>query len=160
MSRPAWARWLDGVVVPATRVLGRLFSRPSEHQLQSLAGRQSALSPQTSPALAASDHIQRGRRALESEAFGEALHHFGQAIALHPEARWAWHGRGDALQLSGDVSAAQAAYDKAIALDPECGLHHAGRANALKAQDQVKAAEAAWSEALRLDPALQWMREG
>ena len=113
-----------------------------------------------SPALAAADHIQAGRRALESDALGEALHHFGQAIALHPEARWAWHGRGDALQLSGEHAQASAAYGRAVSLDPECGLHHAGQANALEAIGESAAAETAWSEALRLDPTLTWMRQG
>lgn len=124
-----------------------------------LAGREPRPSA-TSPTLAAADHITLGRRALETAAFGEALHHFGAALTLHPEARWAWHGRGDALQLSGDPTAAQRAYERAIHIDPDCGLHHAGQANALGAQGQSDAAELAWATALRLDPTLDWMRQG
>ncbi len=152
---------MDTVALPLSRFLGRLLHRPSEDQLHTMAGRVSALDPTSaSPALAAAGHIQAGRAALERGAMGEALHHFGQAIERYPEARWAWHGRGDALQFSGDHAGAEAAYGQAVDLDPECGLHHGGRANALAAQGQAEAAEEAWELALRLDPTLEWMRPG
>jgi tetratricopeptide (TPR) repeat protein len=159
VQRPSWSSWLDAAASLSSRLLGRLLPRPTEAQLMTLAGRQPGASP-SSPALAAAEHIAQGRKALEAAAFGEALHHFGEALSLHPEARWAWHGRGDALQLSGEHAAAQRAYERAIHIDPECGLHHAGQANALGAQAQPDAARAAWATALGLDPTLEWMREG
>ncbi len=142
------------------RLLGRIIGRPSEDQLQTM-GDRGALGEgaETSPAMAAASHIQSGRAALERGAMGEALHHFGQALELNPEARWAWHGRGDAMQLSGDHRGAEAAYGRAVALDPQCGLHLAGRANAVQAQGRAGEAEALWAEALRLDPTLTWMRQ-
>ena len=106
----------------------------------------------------AAGHIQKGRAAFEKGAFGEALHHFGQAIAIDDEARWAWHGRGDALQLSDQAKTALVAYERACELDPACGLHHAGRSNALAKLDQHEAAEEAWRKALTLDTTLGWMR--
>jgi len=105
-------------------------------------------------------HIERGRSALKAQDYAEALHCFGQAIQINDEARWAWHGRGDAMQLSGHHVEAERAYGSAMALDPSCGLHHAGHANALAALGRLEEANAAWTEALRLDPGLQWMREG
>ena len=147
-------------MIPSSRVLGRLLPRPTEAQLHTLAGRQGGPDRgPSSPALAAAEHIEKGRSALQNKAFGEALHHFGQAIAQHPEAHWAWHGRGDALQLSGEPSQAKIAYTKAISINSECGLHHAGLANALAALNDNDAAENAWSEALRIDPTLTWMRQ-
>ena len=158
VTRPSWARWLDTLAVPAARLVGRLVQRPSDDQLHRLAGR-TPIHRSDSPALCAADHIQSGRAAIEANAFGEALHHFGQAIQVHPQARWAWHGRGDALQLSGDHAQARAAYERAISLDPSCGLHHAGRANALEATGKSTDAQAAWADALRLDPSLSWMKK-
>jgi len=90
---------------------------------------------------------------------GEALHHFGQAVQLNPEARWAWHGRGDALQLMGEHKDAEAAYAMAVSLKPECGLHHAGRSNALRGLGRSDEAAEIWDQALRLDPELVWMRQ-
>ena len=157
MQRPAWARWLDLITLPTATLLGKLVSRPNERELHRLAGH----TPErhtVNPTLAAADHIQQGRAALESDALGEALHHFGQAIADQPDARWAWHGRGDALQLSGQPAQAQLAYEHAISLDPKCGIHHAGRANALGALGQQADAQSAWDTALKLDPSLTWMK--
>ena len=157
MHRPTWARWLDRIALPTAKLLGMLIRRPDDRELHALAGHTTS-EGSTHPTQAAADHIQKGRAALESEALGEALHHFGQAIACEPEARWAWHGRGDALQLSGQPAEAQRAYEHAIALDATCGLHHAGRANALKALGMDTEAQAAFEEALRLDPSLTWMQ--
>jgi tetratricopeptide (TPR) repeat protein len=133
--------------------------RPSEAELARLSGRDGGVVG-TSPAAVAAGHIQKGRAAFEQGALGEALHYFGQAIAIDEQARWAWHGRGDALQLSERPADALAAYERACALDSDCGLHHAGRSNALAALGQDDSAESAWQEALRLDPSLVWMRNG
>lgn len=161
MSRPPWARWLDGIALPSARVLGALTRRPTEAELHTLSGRRSNLKPaQWTPTRVASDHIGQGRQALESGFLGEALYHFGAAVQLQPDARWAWHGRGDALQLSGEYPASQDAYERAVALAPDCGIHHAGRANALQARGESSEAAQAWATALRLDPSLTWMQQG
>ena len=104
------------------------------------------------------DHLRRGREALEDGALGEALHHFGQRIQQAPQDNWAWHGRGDALQLMGEHQGAQEAYAQAIQLAPKEGLHHGGLANALSSLGQTQEAEQSWHRALALDPSLTWLR--
>ena len=153
---------LERLVLTLANVLGRVLGRPSEALLSQLAARDrrgGAPAPD-SPLVRASHHIQLGQAAFASGAYGEALHHFGEALQGAPEAPWAWHGRGDALQLSGQHEAALAAYEQATRFNAECGLHHAGRANSLRAMGDQNAADEAWEHALRLDPSLIWMREG
>ena len=154
---------LDRLSLLTAGVLGRIIGRPSEDLLTQLAasarsGSKSSLSD--SPMVTASHHIQLGQAAFSTGAFGEALHHFGEALSHAPDSPWAWHGRGDALQLSGQHESALAAYQKAIENDDSCGLHHAGAANALAALGQEKASFEAWDSALERDPTLTWMREG
>ncbi len=152
----------DRLVLALANVLGRVVGRPSEALLSALAARD-RVSPRAEglhPLATASHLIQQGQAAFSSGAYGEALHHFGAAIQCAPDAPWAWHGRGDTLQLSGQYAPALAAYDRAVQLNVSCGLHHAGRANALAALGQQAEADAAWDHALHLDPSLTWMREG
>ena len=152
----------ERIVLRLADLLGRIIGRPSDALLSQLAAKDRG-GKQTladSPLVRASHHIQLGQAAFASGAYGEALHHFGEALQGAPEAPWAWHGRGDALQLSGQHEAALSAYEQAIRFNAECGLHHAGRANSLSALGETSAAERAWTEALRLDPSLTWMREG
>ena len=154
---------LDRVVLLIARIGGRVLGRPSDALLTALASqdRPGASEVHRDPPLVqASHHIQQGQAAFSNGAYGEALHHFGVAIEHAPEAAWAWHGRGDALQLSGQYAAALAAYDKATAIDDSCGLHHAGRANALAALERKNEANEAWEHALDRDSSLAWMREG
>jgi tetratricopeptide (TPR) repeat protein len=154
---------LDQFSLIGARVLGRLIGRPSDGLLTQLAARDREARPSTpgdSPMVAASDHIQLGQSAFAAAAYGEALHHFGTALSHAPDAPWAWHGRGDALQLSGQHEAALEAYRKAIANDDATGLHHAGAANALRALGQDEAAQDAWTAALERDPSLIWMQAG
>ena len=144
----------------AAREIG---GRPSDALLTALASQDRPGAPASQrdpPLVQASHHIQQGQAAFSNGAYGEALHHFGVAIEHAPEAAWAWHGRGDALQLSGQYAAALAAYDKATAIDDSCGLHHAGRANALAALERKNEAIEAWDRALDRDSSLTWMREG
>jgi tetratricopeptide (TPR) repeat protein len=162
MMRPAWTRWLDRAVLLLTRVSGRIVGRPSEkllHELASVDRAGSTAQWAESPMAKASAHTATGQAAFESGALGEALHHFGVAIECAPEARWAWHGRGDALHLSGQHEAALEAYSHAAGLDAGCGLHHAGRSNALRSLDREEEAEASWAMALKMDPSLIWMRQ-
>ena len=154
---------LDRLSLLTAGVVGRFIGRPSEALLSKLAStdRPGASSrTEDSPMVAASHHIQLGQSAFASGAYGEALHCFSEAIKLAPNASWAWHGRGDALQLSGDHQAALEAYEKAISCDENCGIHHAGKANSLAALGRTEESEQAWSAALERDPTLTWMREG
>jgi len=151
------------VVLLVARIGGRLLGRPSDALLTKLAGRDrkaSRTSMNEPPLVRASHHIQQGQAAFASGAYGEALHHFGVAIDHAPNAAWAWHGRGDALQLSGQHAAALAAYKKAASIDDSCGLHHAGQANALSSLNRIDEAKEAWNLALERDQSLTWMREG
>ena len=156
--------FLDRVTLLVVRIGGKLVGRPSDALLTALASRDrkgtSATIKQTPPLVTASHHIQQGQAAFANGAYGEALHHFGVAIEHAPDAAWAWHGRGDALQLSGQYEAALNAYEKAAAIDEACGLHHAGRANALASLGRIGEADEAWKTALDHDPSLTWMREG
>jgi tetratricopeptide (TPR) repeat protein len=158
-QRPPWAQWLDRLVAPMLLVGRRLVPRPSEATLAKLSDRDGGTIP-TSPAAIAAGHIQKGRAAFETGALGEALHQFGQAIQINTQARWAWHGRGDALQLSHRPAEALEAYTHACELDPKCGLHQAGRSNALNALGRAEESAQAWTKALKLDPSLVWMRDG
>lgn len=154
---------LDRLALIAARVLGRIVGRPSEALLTQLASADRGRPKERrvdSPMVAASHCIQLGQSAFASGAYGEALHHFGEALKLAPEAPWAWHGRGDALQMSGEYDGALKAYEKAIEADDSCGLHHAGRANALRSLGQNQASQSAWEDALERDSTLSWMREG
>ena len=154
---------LDRLVLTLARVGGRLLGRPSDTLLTSLASRARkpvSFSIDVPPMVQAAEHIQQGQAAFNNGAYGEALHHFGQAIEHAPDAAWAWHGRGDALQLSGQYEAAYTAYKKASSIDDACGLHHAGMANALTAMGKKVQAKQAWDKALERDPSLTWMRDG
>ena len=155
---------LDRVVLIAARIGGKLVGRPSDALLTALASRDrkgsSLTATHTPPLVTASHHIQQGQAAFANGSYGEALHHFGVAIEHAPDAAWAWHGRGDALQLSGQYAAALHAYERAISIDESCGLHHAGKANALASLERNQESDEAWNIALEHDPSLTWMRQG
>ena len=154
---------LDRIALAIAGIGGRLLGRPSDTLLTLLAS-QARRGPPTTievpPMVRAADHIQQGQAAFNNGAYGEALHHFGVAIEHAPNAAWAWHGRGDALQLSGQYEAAYIAYEKATLIDDGCGLHHAGMANALTSMGEKLRAKEAWDNALSRDPSLTWMRDG
>ena len=160
--RPRLARLLDRVALPLTGLLGRLISRLSEDLLAKLAAADRPglrMPPEALAGLARAEaHIASGRAAFQAGQHAEALHHFSQATERAPDSAWAWHGRGDALQLLGQPEFALSAYDRAVALAPETGLHHAGRSNALMALGRAAEAEAALSVALARDPALTWVQ--
>ena len=154
---------LDRIALAMARIGGRLLGRPSDALLTSLASEARAASPYVMdipPMVRAADHIQQGQAAFNNGAYGEALHHFGVAIDHAPNAAWAWHGRGDALQLTGQYDAAYTAYEKAASIDDGCGLHHAGMANSLSSMGKKSDAKDAWERALSRDPSLTWMRDG
>jgi len=155
-------QWAQRILLTAAKVMGKIIQRPSETLLTELAKKDRPGNPAhvEIPAIAASGHIQRGQNAFEAGDYAEALHCFAEAIRLAPEAPWAWHGRGDALQLSGEYDAALRAYEKACSLAADTGLHHAGRANALRAMGRDEDAETAWTVALEHDPSLEWMQQG
>lgn len=159
MSR--WAdprlRWAERLLTRGLGAVGRVVGRPDEPLLNRLTGRdkggEGTAAPTVYTALAA------GRRALADGRLGEALYQFDLATRLDPEEPWAWHGRGDALQLGGGYADALAAYERALALSPNLALAHNGRGNALMGLGRRDEAIAAWREALRLDPQAPWPRE-
>lgn len=155
------SRWADPRLRRAERLLtrglgalGRLWGRPDEPQLNRLTGRdkggEGSAAPTVYTALAA------GRRALADGRLGEALFQFDLATRLDPDEPWAWHGRGDALQLGGGYNDALAAYERALGLNPSLALAHNGRGNALMGLGRRDEAILAWREALRLDPDAPW----
>lgn len=148
-------------MVRVVGLLGRVVPRPSDASLESLA-RVDRPSPPvevpTAEALGIIDHLTEGRRAVAAGLYGEALVHFGELIEADDANSWAWHGRGDALQLLGDAEGALDAYSRAEELAPSQGLHALGRANALEALGRPEAAAEATARGLSLDPSLSWMR--
>jgi len=105
------------------------------------------------------DHLDEGRRALSGGLHAEALFHFRERLRETDDADpWAWHGRGDALQLLDQPDDALLAYDRAVSLQAGQGLHHMGRANALDALGRSRQADDATRRALSLDPTLTWVR--
>ena len=157
-GRSAIVKQIDRVFTRLTRAIGRLVGRPDEGLLHELTGRSKGGPPDVVGNTGYVQHLERGRRAVETGAFGEALHHFSQAAQARPEEAWPWHGRGDALQLSGDFAAALEAYDAAL---ERVGLPlaHNGRGNALEGLGRLEEARAAWTKALELDPKLSWPRQ-
>ena len=157
-GRPPWARPLDRWARRLGRLLGWV-GRPSDALLEELARVDRGPRPiLPQPPDVPGGSLAEARAALERGELGEALHRFGALTAADPAHAWAWHGRGDALQLAGDPAEALAAYSRAAALAPTVGLHQGGRFNALRALGRVEEAEQAWAEALRLDPGIGWLR--
>lgn len=156
--RPPRARALDRWLTRLFDLGGRVFGRPNEALLNRLTGRSKGGAG--GGGSAGLDALLSGRRALSERRYGEALHQLSIAAALLPEDPWPWHGRGDALQLSGQHAAALAAYDEALRRDPALALSHCGRGNALEGLGRLDEARAAWRRALELDPTLPWPREG
>ena len=131
-QRPSWAQRLDAVALLVVRIGHRLLSRPSEATLSRLARRDRPGMTITLPE-GTVDALSAGRAAFEAGRYADALHHFGVILEHDPDHPWAWHGRGDALQLMGAHKEAQIAYETASGLQPEEALHRAGIENARRA---------------------------
>lgn len=146
----------DRVFTRLIRVMGRFFGRPDESLLHELTGRSKGGPVGTVGTSGYGRHLDQGRRAVETGSYGEALHHFATASKARPNEAWPWHGRGDALQLSGDHAGALEAYEAAIERVPELALAHNGRGNALEGLERLEDARRAWTRALELDSRLSW----
>ncbi len=160
--RPLWARRLDRWTLRLARLMSPVVGRPTDALLVRLA-RVARPSPPIEVPSAADlgiiDHLDEGRRALSGGLHAEALFHFRERLRETGDADpWAWHGRGDALQLLAQPEDALNAYDRAVALQAGQGLHHMGRANALESLGRSAQADAATRRALVLDPTLTWVR--
>lgn len=158
-SRPPAARQLDRWLTRALNLLGRAWGRPDDGLLTELTGRQRGGGPEPGLGRAAAA-LAEGRRALTERRFAEALHLFATAAELDPADPWAWHGRGDAFQLSGDHASALQAYQEALERAPGLALAWNGVGNAQEGLGRPEAAEAAWRRSLELDPSLSWPSEG
>ncbi len=158
-QRAQRARWLDRWITPLLRRAGRLLGRPSEDLLLDLTGRARG-GPLVEEMRDGGRALALARRALDQGQFGEALVQFSRAAESAPRDPWPWHGRGDALQLSGDPEGALAAYKAALERIPDLAVSHLGRGNALESLGRMDEARSAWAEALALDPDLTWAREG
>lgn len=157
-TRPAWARRMDRAVLRISGIVRRVLPRPRDGALERLARAHRGPRPDL-PTLDV-PAIDTARKAQAEGRYGEALHLFGELLAADADSAWAWHGRGDCLQLLGRPDDALDAYARAAGLAPREGLHHAGQANALSALGRDDDAAAAWARALQLDPSLTWMKEG
>ena len=132
-----------------------MVPRPSDGTLTALARQDRPAPPIRVPTpaeLGIVDHLEEGRRAFTRRRYGEALHHFGQLLETAPDHPWAWHGRGDALQLMGEHEAAGEAYRKAATIQPQEALHLLGLANAYESLNQAEDAVEARQQAAALSP--------
>jgi len=163
-TRSPWGARLDRWLTGALRVGGRFVGRPSEPLLHELTGRSKggpeAEGQGSARAQAFSTMLADGRRALQDGHFGEALALFAQAAERDPADPWPWHGRGDALQLSGQYADALDAYRASLERAPDLALSHCGAGNALEGLRQISEAREAWDRALALDPDNTWAAEG
>ena len=119
--------------------------------------------------------VEEGRKLLAAQKYEEAYMVFQSITLRNSNARWAWHGLGDACQFMSCYDEAlqsyRYAYDLSIKnftsteilptdkLKKERGLHLAGIANALTCLGNIEEAELMWKQVLEFDPALQWMKE-
>ena len=102
--------------------------------------------------------VELGRTLFGEKKYAQALAQFSKAVTINPHNPWAWHGRGDSLQLLGEHQGSLEAYEKAISLASHEGIHHAGKANALHGLGRTEEGEQSWQHALQRDPSLHWMK--
>ena len=119
--------------------------------------------------------VEEGRKLLAVQKYKEAYVVFQSITLRNSNARWAWHGLGDACQFMSCYDEALQSYRYAYDLSmknftstgilptakmkKERGLHLAGIANALTCLGSIEEAELMWKQVLEFDPALQWMKE-
>lgn len=137
--------------------LSRIFA-PSESQLQKLSQKDRAGLKITLPVIPISN-LERGRTAFQEAQYSEALFHFSQALQENPHSAWAWHGKGDALQLLGDYKEALKSYEQAIQMSPQRLIHQAGKANALRGLGLENEYQQLRAKVLSSDSSLLWMLE-
>lgn len=102
--------------------------------------------------------LDEGRNFLTQGQYTQALACFSILIQKSPHNEWAWHGKGDALQMLGAYSEAEKAYRESITLAPDVALHWGGLANALFGQKNYEEANIIWKKTQEMDPSLSWMR--
>lgn len=158
-ERPALARRLDRLLTAALKLGGRLLARPNEPLLHELTGRSKGGEPDAvGPGFP--ELLQSGRQALSDGHLAEAMALFAQAAEQNPDDPWPWHGRGDALQLSGEFDGALGAYDAALERDESLAISWSGRGNALEGLGRLDEAAESWRRALVIEPGLRWALEG
>lgn len=140
-----------------TRWLHKNTPRPTEECLRKLSSRNRTPIDISLPNIQQAP-IEQGRKLFSEKKYAEALAQFSKAITINPHNPWAWHGRGDSLQLLGEYQGALEAYEKAISLASHEGIHHAGKANALHGLGRVAEGKRSWENALQRDPSLHWMK--
>ena len=160
-ERSPWGPRLDRWLTRALRLGGRVVGRPSEPLLHELTGRSKGGPEAGGQGSERYDSLlSDGRRALQDGHFGEALALFAQAAERDPADPWPWHGRGDALQLSGQYDDALDAYRASLERSPDLAISHCGVGNALEGLARISEAREAWERALALDPDNTWADEG
>ena len=102
--------------------------------------------------------LEEGRRFLTQKQYTQALACFSILIQQDPNHEWAWHGKGDALQLLGKYEQAEKSYRNSITIAPNVALHWGGLANSLFGQKNYDEANIVWKKTQEMDPSLSWMR--
>ena len=159
-SRPAIGRRLDRLA-RLLRPLAALLPPPDDGLLVRLARADRPAAP-TAPGRrpSAAAELAEARRALAAGELPEALHRFTALTRRRPDDAWAWHGRGDALQLLGEPEGALDAYARAASIQPGEALHRAGLAVPRPRARAPRGRWRAWERALALDPEVAWVRAG
>lgn len=83
---------------------------------------------------------------------GRQIGPYEAARALRPESKVVWNNLGAALDGTGDVAGAMAAFKRATELDPKFAMAHYNLGNALHANGDAAGAVAAYKRAIELDP--------
>ncbi len=150
---------------------------PEEHILSKMVNDRTILFGEIDDVLTSQKNlsVEEGRKLLAAQKYKKAYVVFQSITLRNSNARWAWHGLGDACQFMSCYDEALQSYRYAYDLSmkdftstemlptdkmkKERGLHLAGIANALTCLGSIEEAELIWKQVLEFDPALQWMKE-
>ena len=89
---------------------------------------------------------------FENDSTSAAIDHFDKAIAAKPDFALAYHDRGSAYRLKGDLINARADYEQAIRFDPELVSAYENLASVKREQENYDAALVDYQQALRMEP--------
>ena len=102
--------------------------------------------------ITATGFIERGAAHVHSQAWGDAIIDFGEAIRISSKDPEAYEWRGAAHLAKGDLTNAICDFTRAIQLRPTNATVYLNRANAFRLNHELDKAVADLDECLRLDP--------
>src|SRR5208282_3590130 len=99
--------------------------------------------------------LQRGQQQVKAKDYVNALHSFGDAIALKPESAQARYSRGFVFEHFQQYDAAMRDFQDAIRLDPTLAMAHTQMGACLEQQHRDPEALVEFQRALELNPTAQ-----